>query len=340
MPVTLKDIARQTGYSITTISRALAGYNDVNEKTRERIVLVAERMGYQPNLVARTLQSQRTYAIGMITPPVASEAEEDFFSVLLRGVAYVATEHHYDVLFSPQMTEDDELLAYKRLVGGKRVDGVVVARTALNDPRITYLQEVGLPFVVSGRSAQEGNDFPYIDADNQRGLDILTQHFIDYGHEEIGLILPPRELVFGKQRHQGYREALERNGIMYRDDYVCYASAMNRPGGYHATHKLMQDQPQLTAIIGGTDLIALGTIHALQELGHEVGVDIAVGGFDDIPIAQYASPPLTTVRQPIFEIGKMLASMLIKILTNESHTDTQVLIAPELVIRASSGKKR
>lgn len=341
MPITLKDIAQKTGYSVTTISRALGGYSDVNEQTRQHILHTAEQMGYHPNLVARTLKSQRAHTIGIVTPATAASADSDFFSVLLRGVGYVAARHHYDILLSGQMDEADEMRVYRHLVGGKRVDGIVVARTIPDDPRIAYLKKSGLPFVVSGRSdAAQGDDFPYIDADNRLGLAMLVTHFIDYGHQHIGLILPPAKYMFTHQREEGYRDALREHGLNYSPSYVRHASAMDQAGGYEAAGELLAAHPNLTAIIGGTDLIALGVMQALNERGVAVGAGVAVGGFDDIPVAQYATPPLTTIRQPVFEIGKMLAGMLIKIINDESPAETQLLIQPELVVRNSSGEKR
>lgn len=340
MSVTLKRIAKESGYSVTTVSRALAGYSDVNEKTRQRIIAIAHELGYQPNLVARQLQGQRTCTIGIITPPQLHHYEDDFFSLLIKGVNYAAAQHHYDLLISSQFPGADEMDTYRRIAGGHRVDGMIVARTYDADPRIAYLQSIKHPFVVAGRAApDQPSDFPYIDADSQVGVRLLVQHFIDYGHTRIGLILPPEAVAFTPYRHAGYRDALEAAGLPY-DPNTVIAGDLTRTGGHAAAHALLDQVPDLTAVVACNDLMAIGAMAAIQERGLRVGDDIAVGGFDDIPAAEHAVPPLTTVNQPIFHIGERLMDMLVRIIAQEPPEQTQILIEPTLAIRASSGQPR
>ncbi|MBK8137332.1 MAG: LacI family DNA-binding transcriptional regulator [Chloroflexi bacterium] len=209
MAVTLKDIAKHTGYSITTISRALAGYSDVSPSTRQKVQHAAELLGYQPNLVARHLQSQRTRTIGMVLPLRDQDVTSDFFTELLRGVSDRASQANYDILTSAQMYgSDEEMYAYRRIVGGGRVDGMIVARARRNDPRIAYLKALDFPFAVSGSGGEDDpSDFPHIDVDNQDGIQQATDHLIDLGHRTIGLILPPEEMAYTAQRHHGYQRA-------------------------------------------------------------------------------------------------------------------------------------
>lgn len=336
--VTLKDISRESGYSITTVSRALGGFSDVNEHTRAHILRIARELGYQPNLVARQLQSQRTYTIGLIVPASERCEEDDFFSTLLKGVTYTAAQFRYDVLVSGQLPDADEMDSYRALVGGNRVDGMIVARTNRNDPRIAYLKEIGHPFVVAGRSApEEESDFPYIDADSHLGIKMLVEHFVAYGHADIGLILPPEQVAYTAYRFSGYRDGLSDAGLPYREDYVLHGD-LRREGGYRATAALLARTPQITAIIACNDLMALGAMEAAQERGLEVGCDIAIGGFDDIPAAVNTSPTLTTIRQPICEIGEQLTEMLLQIILQQPPVQTGILVAPQLMIRQSSGE--
>lgn len=340
MQVTLKDIAKESGYSITTVSRALAGYDDVNEQTRLHITNIARHMGYRPNLVARQLQSQRTQTIGMVVPPSPTGYEDDFFSLLFKGVTFGATRHHYDVLVSAQLTESDEMAAYRRIAGGRRVDGLILARTHRDDPRIKYLNEIGHPFVVGGRATPgHSSDFPYIDADSQHGIWLLVQHLVEYGHRHIGLILPPEDIAYTAYRLAGYLDGLDTAGIGYVPEFVLHGD-LTRDGGYDAAMQLLEQPPQLTAIIACNDLMAFGAMQAVTDRGLKVGEDIAIGGFDDLPLAQQTTPTLTTIRQPIFEIGQQLIDLLIRIINDDPPENVKRLVKPTLVIRESSGKPR
>jgi LacI family transcriptional regulator len=336
MQVTLKDIAEKSGYSITTVSRALAGYSDVSQKTRQYIHQLAAEMGYQPNLVARQLRNQRTHTIGLVIPENEHTFADSFFSQLMMGIGRGVSINGYDLLISAQVPGDEEMAAYRRIVGGNRVDGMVVARTRQHDERIAYLKTQRIPFVVSGRlSPDKVSDFPYIDTDSQAGLRMAVNHLTELGHRHIGLILPPQEMAYSAYRFNGYCEGLMDANIPYRDDYVVMGD-LQQSGGQRMAHHLLEQFPEITAIIACNDHMAFGAMRAVQEHQRRVGPDVAVIGFDDIPSAEHAHPALTTIRQPIFEIGQRLADMLIRILEGQTGTAEQVLLEPTLVIREST----
>lgn len=337
MPATLKDVAQKSGYSVTTVSRALTGYDDVNAETRQHIREVADSLGYQPNHSARQLQGQRTQTIGLVMPPPVHMRDDDFFSLLLKGITYEAARNGYDVLTSAAYTDDSELDVYRRIVGGKRVDGMVVARTYRDDQRIAYLQSVHCPFIVSGRSAP-GNEsnFHYIDADSQNGIYAMTAHVISKEHEHIACILPGERYAFTSYRLAGYKAALSEYNILFREAYCVYGD-LSYESGKQATQQLLEQFPELTAIIGCNDWMALGAMAAASELGRVIGEDFIVTGYDDIPAGAYATPGLTTVRQPIYTIGEQLVQQLLNIIDDDPTTYYQHLIAPELIIRGSSG---
>lgn len=337
MQVRLKDIAKLTGYSITTISRALAGYADVNAETRALILQTAHQLGYQPNGIAQQLRQQIANAIGFIIPSDAHDLNGDFFSQLLHGISAEAAEQHFDILICSALPGEEEMRAYQRLVGGNRVDGVILARTRRDDPRIAYLRAKQHPFVVSGRAApNEPSDFPYIDVDSQAAIRMLVEHLQSLGHRHIGLILPPPDVAYTGYRLVGYQEGLAAAGLPFHSDYLQYGD-LARSGGFHATQHLLSAQPQLTALIACNDLMALGAISAALGRGLRVGADLSIVGFDDLPAAEYSHPPLTTVRQPIYEIGRRLAAMLIGLIRGDQSAHTQVILQGELIVRASSG---
>jgi len=340
MPVTLKDIARESGFSVTTVSRALTGYDDVSQKTRSHILKIADELGYQANHIARQLQGQRTHTLGLIMPARAHTHDDDFFSVLLKGITYEAARNGFDVLTGAAQPDTSELDAYRRIVGGGRVDGMIVARTYRSDARIDYLKSVNCPFIVHGRLAPEENsDFDYIDVDSEFGILMVTEHLIFKGHKHIGLILPEPDLAFTPYRLNGYREALEKHNIPYRDEYTLHGN-LTYQSGYDAANTLLDKHPHLTAIVSANDWMALGAMAVAGERGYPVGETFGIAGYDDIPAASHAEPALTTVRQPIYNIGEQLAQQLLAIINEDSASHFQYLIKPELVVRDSSGVAR
>lgn len=340
MPVTLKDISKKSGFSVTTVSRALTGYDDVSQKTRDHILKIANELGYQANHIARQLQGQRTHTLGLIMPARAHTHDDDFFSVLLKGITYEAARNGFDVLTGATQPDTSELDTYRRIVGGRRIDGMIIARTYRSDPRIAYLKSVNCPFIVHGRLApDENSDFDYIDVDSQHGIMMVTEHLIFKGHKHIGLILPEADLAFTPYRLNGYREALEKHEIPYHEGYIIHGN-LTYQSGYDAANDLLDKHPHLTAIVGANDWMALGAMAVAKERGYPVGETFGIAGYDDIPAASHSEPALTTVHQPIYNIGEQLAQHLLAIINEDSASHFQRLITPELIIRDSSGVAR
>jgi LacI family transcriptional regulator len=334
MKVTLKTISEESGFSITTVSRALAGYKDVNEDTRQRIIAIARRLGYEPNLTARHLRSKQTQTIGMVIP-LTSRFSDPFFMELLSGVGRQSSEYGYDLLLSAQMPGEEELSAYRRMVASSRVDGLVLARVQIDDPRIAYLIDAHHPFVAFGRSVS--GDYPYIDVDGATGVRQLVEHFVRNGHTRIAIILSPHQLAFTSLRYKGYVDGLREAGLQPDDAYIAEGDLSQNSGHSAALTFLRQAVPP-TAIIACNDLMAMGAMQTIQEQGLQVGRDIAVAGFDDIPTAAHTAPPLTTVRQPIYDIGRRAVDMLIRVIRNEVLEEPHVLLIPKLIVRSSSGE--
>lgn len=336
MTVTLKDIAEALDLSITTVSRALAGYSDVAESTRERICQTAERMGYYPNITARQLQKQRTDTIAFVIPTHGPRFSDPFFSELLAGIGNEAGKHFYDLLVSTQAPDTKmEIEAYNHIVSGRRADGALVVRTRQNDERIRFLSERGFPFVAFGRSDLD-IDFPYVDEDSYQGIKLLMQHMIDLGHRRIAYIGAPPGLMFSRFRSCGYTESLQENHIPV-DENLIVTGDLTQRGGFQAAQELLSLSPRPTAIVACNDLMAMGTMSAAQSEGLVVGEDLSVGGFDDIASAEHAHPPLTTVRQPLYDIGRRITRMLVELLQGNKPETTKVILTPELVVRSSSG---
>jgi len=336
MSVTLKDIARKVGYSVTTVSRALNDYDDVNEETKLLIKRVAQEMGYHPNVIAQSLQRRRTNTVGYIVPATDRYLLDPYFLELLAGVGDGAADYDFDLLISTcKPMAPQEHLVYERMVKGRRVDGIVVARTRCDDERIAYLMSEGFPLVAFGRTASE-QDFPYLDVDGKRGVCEATKYLIGLGHRRIGFISPSLYLMFAEHRLAGYKRALQENGLELDSNLVIEGN-LTQAGGHQRMEQLLNLKEPPTAVVTGNDLMAFGAMEAAQERGLVVGRDVAVIGFDDVPLAAYFRPTLTTIRQPIYDIGKKLSQTLIEIIKGEEPAERQIILQPELVIRESSG---
>jgi LacI family transcriptional regulator len=308
----------------------------VAEATRQRVRQAAAEMGYAPDATARRLQKGRTDTIGFVIPTPGPRFSDPFFSELLTGIGNEAARHNFDLLVStrpPDTAEEDA--AYRRLVEGRMVDGLLVVRTRTQDRRIAYLSKTGFPFVAFGRSDLDV-DFPYVDEDGFRGLELVTQHLIDLGHRRLGFISAPDGLMFCLSRRAGLAAVLERNGLSMEAGRSIVGDLTQR-GGFRAMNDLLDLSLPPTAVIACNDLMALGAISAAQKRGLVVGRDVAITGFDDIPLAEHSHPTLTTVRQPIFDIGCQICEMLIRLIRGEELSERHVLLQPELVIRESSG---
>ncbi len=337
MAVTIKDVAERVGRSITTVSRALNDYDDVNEKTRQRIKQVAAEMGYQPSSIAQQLRKRRTDTLGFIMPTYGPRFSDPFFSEFLAGVGNTAAKSGFDLLVATRPPGEEELDAYIRNIQSRRVDGFIIVRTRRNDPRITLLQEHNYPFAVFGRT-EKHNNFPLVDENSELGMQLVVNHLVEQGHKRIGYIAAPEDLMFAQYRWQGFKTTLAAHKLPLNPAWVMRGDLTQR-SGKRLTHQLLSLPEPPTAIVASNDLMAIGALTAAQELGLTVGRDVAITGFDDIPWSENTHPPLTTVRQPIYQIGALVTEMLISTIHGETPAKGRVLLQPSLIVRASSAPR-
>lgn len=338
MTATLKEIARRTGKSITTVSRALADYDDVSPETKALVRRTAAELGYTPNLLAQRLQKRRSDTIGLVLPTYGPRFSDPFFSELIAGVGNMAAEHGYDLLVSTQAPGDGELQVYRQKVQSRQVDGFVIVRTRRQDARIQLLRDAGFPFVAFGRIEGE-MEFPFVGVDGTLGMRLVGEHLIRLGHRRIAYLAPPADLMFAEHRLLGLRQALRAHDLELADEDIIFGD-LTQKSGFEAADRLIDRPKRPTAFVAGNDLMALGAMSAIQERGLTVGRDISVTGFDDIPMAEHSHPPLTTVRQPIYRIGKTVCEMLIRLIQSQELSPRQVILEPELVVRQSCGSTK
>ena len=335
MTVTLKVIADRVGRSVTTVSRALAGYDDVSAETREQIRQVARELGYEPNTIARQLQKQRTDTIALLMPPVYPRLSDPFFSEFLSGVIEQANQQGLDFLVSHISSTDDPVDIYLKYIRARRVDGFILIRTIRQDPRIDLLRDKDFPFAAFGRIDGD-NDFCLIDSDDMLGVSFLVEHLIELGHTRLAFIAEPLNLTKAYNRLQGFLQTLKAHNIPV-DETMIVEGGYRQRFGRVVTQQLLERPDPPTAIVTCNDLLALGAMKTAQEYGLVVGRDISITGFDDILLSEYAHPPLTTIHLPAHHIGTMLCRMLIKTINDKSLPKQQVIMQPDLIIRQSTG---
>ena len=338
MPVTIRDVAKKLDLSVTTVSRALAGYDDVAPSTRDLVITTARDMGYVPRHAARQLRRQRTETIGLIIPTSGSRFSDPFFSEFIAGIGDETSRRSYDLLVSVALPGEAEEHTYRLWTNSRRVDGFILVRMRINDWRISYLTEENFPFAAFGRS-KTFEASPHIGVDGCAGVKDLVKHLLDLGHQKIAFIGASEELTLVGDRLDGYKAGLEEANIAFDPDLVLEGD-LTRKGGYEATKRLIERSPRPTAIIGVNDLTALGAIRAAQENGLTVGRDLAIAGFDGTVAGEHAHPALTTVHQPVYEIGRQVSAILIDLIEKKPRSELQSLIRPRLIVRESTVNRK
>jgi DNA-binding LacI/PurR family transcriptional regulator len=334
VPVTLKDIAERVGKSVPTVSRALANYPDIAVETRQQIKRVAQELGYVPNITALHLQKQRTDTVALILPAANHlRISDPFFSEFLNGVVETTTHSGFSLILTSTDAENEQE-AYLRHIRNSQVDGFIIMRTRLKDDRIDLLRSHDIPFVAFGHIEGE-NDCLYVDSDDLLGIQLVVDHLVALGHRRIGFIAEPTLFAKSYNRLQGYLEGMKKHGLAYDPALVVEAS-FRQPSGKLNTAKLLALPEPPTAIIASNDLLALGALSAVQEKGLQVGQDISITGYDDILLAEYTNPPLTTVHQPAHQLGRQLTELLIKTIRKEDVRERHITHTPSLVIRHST----
>jgi len=335
MPPTIRDIARKVGKSITTVSRALHDYEDVSPETKEMVRKAAEEMGYSPNAQAQRLQKRHTDTLGLILPTFGPRFSDPFFSEFLAGVGNKAAQRGFDLLVSTRAPGEEELKAYRANIQGHRVDGFILVRMRCQDARVDYLRKAKFPFVAFGRVDGE-LDFPHVDEDGSYGMGLVVKYLADLGHRRIASITAPPDLSFTCHRLLGVRKEMAELGLS-EDESLVVSGDLTQRGGYQQASRLLDLAEPPTAIMAYNDLMAMGAMSAAQERGILVGKQISITGFDDIPMSEHSHPPLTTVHQPVYQIGSMVCEMLIQTLSGESPKSEQVILKPSLIVRQSCG---
>jgi len=334
---TLKDIAKKAGVSVTTASRVLNNKPSqipISEETKKKVLKVAKEFKYYPNIYARSLRTRRTGIIGVIV----SDITDPYFSGIIDGVEKVLNESDYYFLLSSTQNSPQKEELYLTKLRKSRVDGLLIlgGTQRFTDKEVRELVKSGIPIVVVGRKAPHPS-IRSVTVDNFTGGFIATEHLIKLGHQDIVHITTTEPRVDGQERVKGYKSCMEKYGL--KDKCWIEKGDITAESGYRVMTNILKKSKKPTAVFAFNDMSALGIMRAIREQGLKIPEDIAIVGFDDIPIAAYFNPPLTTVRQPQEEMGRKGAELLIKTIKKDEKRskEADIVLKPKLIIRKSSG---
>jgi len=331
---TIRDVARASNVSIATVSRVFNNSPLVSEETRQRVVAAASTLGYWPNGIARSLITNRTHTLGLLLPDLHGE----FFSEVIHGVDLLSREKGFHLLVSRSSGNAEELTDALRSMRG-RVDGLVVMAPDVDASRALRHSAGSVPIVLLNPEVMlPGCDT--ISIGNAQGAHAVVRHLIGLGHRRIATITGPTQNIDARQRLEGYRSALREGGAEASPDLEFHGDFTER-SGYEAALEMLRQQGRPTAVFVANDHMAVGVLGALQEAGMRVPDDIALAGFDDIQMARYLTPPLTTVHVDMLRMGQRAVQLLLdpERVTGPAEGRHEVL-ATTLVVRASCGANR
>jgi LacI family transcriptional regulator, galactose operon repressor len=342
--VTIRELARLSGVSVGTVSRALNGYPDVGQETRERIIRLADELDYTPQAAARTLVTRRSHVVGIFleTGQNHPDIQHPFFHEVLVGIKTRLGAAGYDLLLfaSENPGNGYGTHSYLKRCNHHHVDGAVLMGLSADDPEVDRLARSSLP-CVSVDVEFQGTHSSWVSSDSFQGAELAVKHLKECGHTRIAHISGLLETTPGRQRLAGFRRAIESSGLGYFDELVVYGDFYFESGVAAMEKLLALDEPP-TAVFVASDMMAMGAIRAVQAAGLSVPNDVAVVGFDDIAIAAMATPSLTTIRQEKARLGELAADTLLRQMEEDAngHIDTSITLPVTLVARESTGVDR
>jgi DNA-binding LacI/PurR family transcriptional regulator len=334
MPVTIKDVARESGVNVSTVSRALNGGYGVHSDTRELVVAVAERLRYRPNRVARGLVTGRSHSLAL----VISDIRNLFFAEVARGAEDAAYAAGYDLVLCNSDLDPEKQMLYVQSLLEKRVDGILMnSVAALSRKQQEQLAGCGVPIVLLNRSADR-TVFSTVSADNEGGGALAAEYLLRLGHRRVAHLTGPRHHGNMTERARGFLRAMQ--GVRRAAQPVVLYGENSFRGGAVLAKKLIEQHPAVTAIFMGNDIMAFGAMSAIHEAGRRIPDDISLVGFDNVELSTISYPPLTTIHQPKQEIGKAAVEILLRLAGNgENRVPEHRIFGVHLVERQSCKEK-
>jgi len=331
--VTMRDVAREAAVSIKTVSRVVNNQGEISDETRQRVLAAIERLGYRPSKVARALVTQRTDTLGLIVGDISNP----FFSEVARGVLQTAQAQGYDVFLCNSDYDPQQEIHALYSLADHNVDGMIIFPCWENEEELKLFAGQYKPLVVVNRVFDRHPGMGLVLNDIRGGARMAVEYLISKGYTAIGMLAGRATPLHLMERVQGFREALLAHNLPVVEEWILTgATNLDMDRGYEAARQLLTRYPQVQAILAYNDLIAVGAIRACQELGRRVPENLAIVGFDDIPLAGMIAPPLTTVHIDKYQLGQQAVLRLVEMLNDPAADLPPVHLDVELVIRESA----
>lgn len=317
--VTIKDVAKKAGVSISTVSRVINDSKPVTDEIKQKVLQVIEETGYVPNPLARSLVTKRSQLIGVVVP----EVSDSFVSEILNGIEEIARMYDYDILLSNTYSDKEQEMKSINLLRAKQIEGMVMISWNLEEDHVDFIKKCGIPTTYISKTAREF-DVPTVSVNNESATYDMAKHLIEKGHKKIALVMTsPADTALEMERLSGYKRALLENNIEYNESLIRYAD-VDYAKGYEAATSILEGDIIPDAIFVTGDEAAVGAINAAFDKGYNVPDDISVAGFNDVKIAKVYRPKLTTVHQPLYDMGAVAIRMVIKMIKGEEVEEKKV----------------
>jgi DNA-binding LacI/PurR family transcriptional regulator len=340
MIVTIKDVAKKANVAPSTVSRVISNSPRISEKTKKRVREVMEQLGYHPNFQARSLAAKSTQAIGVIMPNSAYHAfQNPFFPEVLRGISTNAHTNKYGIYLSTGSTEDEIYEEVTSMVQGRRVDGIVLLYSRVNDKTMKFLQEADFPFTVVGRPDENEERVTYVDNDNIFITKQITNYLIQLGHRNIAFVGGSLDFVVTIDRLNGFKLALSEAGIPFNDEYLVNEELI-KENGKKAITALMNLQSPPTGLVTQDDLIAYEIISHLEDMKIRVPSDVSIVSFNNLLLSEHSKPSITSVDIAIYQLGYEAAKCLIEIIRNPDLLPRRITIPTKIIERKSCANNK
>jgi LacI family transcriptional regulator len=337
--VKLADVARAAGVHTGTASRALnpATSAQVSLETLRRVSRAAQKLGYVPNAQARALRTSRSHLVGMVVPDITNP----LFSLMLRGAAQVLTAAGYTVVLSDTDNDTDRQRTQIESLVARGADGFILTTAEWNDPLLDDLDASGITAVLANRNTAHGR-WAYVGSDERAGIEIAVRHLTENGHARLLHLAGPEHLSTGRERADAFRTATRASGYAAGDARIHVCTAFSETAGARAMAAELAGPHEFTAVVAGNDLIALGALEALRAAGLSCPGDVSLVGFNDMPFANWLTPPLTTIRLPLEEMGAVAARVLLEELGGDAtdRVRSTTLLPVELIVRGTTRRIR
>jgi len=334
MKVTITDIAREANVSKMTVSRVLNGTGQVAPATEQRIRKIIEKMQYQPNLIARSLAMRQTNILGVIIPKIEHMFLDNYIAQILSGVTDVALENDYKIILCPVDLSGKSDTSYLDIARTKMLDGMILVKTKIGDRNIDKLAEGDIPFVLVNYKSRS-DQIHYIDSHNIKGAEMAVDYLYNKEHRDIAFMAGSMDETNARDRMKGFKKAIKKYGLSCPDCWIMYGD-FSKEKAYAETENLVQSDNLPTAVFCSDDYMAIGVMECLKSHNIDIPGQVAVMGFDDIELSAYIIPSLTTIRQPIYELGKSSARMLLDIISDNEQVENHRILDVELIARESA----